>query len=51
MNRMCSQILEAYEAKYCGGAHPFSEIIKYGPDPNWQLSWKGKDEGSNGDGA
>jgi hypothetical protein len=43
--------LEAYEARYCGGGHPFSEIIKHGPDPDWQLIWKGKDERRNGEDA
>ena len=41
--------LEAYEERYCGGGHPFSEIIKHGPDPDWQHIWKGKDESTNGE--
>ena len=43
--------LEAYEAKYCAGGHPFSEIVKHGADPDWQLIWKGKVENKNREGA
>lgn len=41
--------LEAYEAEYCGSGHPFSEIVTHGPGPDWQLIWKIKDEGTNGE--
>lgn len=34
--------LEEYEAKYCEGNHPFSEILIYGASPDWQLVWKNK---------
>jgi hypothetical protein len=40
--------LEAYEEKYCGGSHPFSKILEQGPDPNWQLNWKGKNNDGEG---
>lgn len=40
--------LEAYEAKYCGGSHPFSDILKHGANPDWQLVWKSKDENERG---
>src|SRR5262245_44139372 len=31
--------LEKYEAKYCGGNHPFSGILKYGVESSWQFKW------------
>ena len=36
--------LEAYEAKYCEGTDPFTGILKRGPDPDWQLVWKAREE-------
>jgi hypothetical protein len=41
--------LEAYETKHCGNWHPFSEILKHGASPDWQLVWKGMDENTNGE--
>ena len=43
--------LEAYEAQYCGDAHPFSNILKHGVNPDWQLVWKGKDDNTKSGGA
>jgi hypothetical protein len=34
--------LEKYEAKYCEGSHPFSEILRKGVSQDWQLEWKNK---------
>jgi len=36
--------LEQYEAKHCDGNHPFSDILKKGVEPNWQLKWKEQKE-------
>ncbi len=36
--------LEAYEAKCCKGMDPFTGILKRGPDSDWQLVWKAKEE-------
>jgi hypothetical protein len=36
--------LEQYETKYCDGNHPFSDILKIGVEPNWQLKWKEQKE-------
>jgi hypothetical protein len=43
--------LEAYEAKYCGNGHPFSEILRHGVNSDWQLVWKDKDKNTKGEGA
>jgi hypothetical protein len=36
--------LESYEEKYCKGNHPFSDILKKGVEPHWQLKWEKKNE-------
>lgn len=41
--------LEAYEAKYCDGNKPFSEILRNEVNPDWQLVWKDKNEQTNGE--
>lgn len=40
--------LEAYEVKYCNGADRFSGILKRGPSPGWQLTWKSRGDNTEG---